>query len=223
MLNPEFLFSNKWKTGLALVLVISLSFLDKIIPPFGIPLALIAIFLLFRWRKLSINFLGLFKPKNWVKTILIGLVAAIGIQVFSIFILTPILELLGVESADPAIYESIVGNKSMLIMYLCVSWTTAGLGEELIYRSFFLGQTVAFFATSKYKWIISLIISSVIFGFFHFNNGIDAIISTGVTGFILGLIYLYTDRNIWAVYFAHSITNTIAFLIIYSGLYKSLL
>jgi len=104
-----------------------------------------------------------------------------------------------------------------------VSWTTAGLGEELIYRSFFLGQFVSVFENVKNKWILSLIISSLIFGLGHFNNGIDAIIGTTVNGFIIGLVYLKTDRNIWAAYVTHAVANTVGFLIIYSGLYKDLL
>jgi len=222
MTNTVFLFHQKWKIVFAIILVVSLTFLDKIIPPFGIPLALLMIFLLFRWKKLPVKLLGLYKPKNWMKVILIGLIIGILIQVFSIFIQTPVLEWIGVEKADLSSYEIIEGNVSMLFIYLFVSWTTAGFGEELIYRAFFLGQLVVFFEDSRFKWIISLCISSIIFGMLHFNNGLEAIIGTGITGFILGLVYLKTDRNIWAPYFAHGIADTIAVLLIYSGMYKDL-
>ena len=75
----------------------------------------------------------------------------------------------------------------------------------------------------KYKWSISLLISSVIFGLLHYNNGVQAIITTGIVGFILGMVYLKTNRNIWAAYIAHAVANTVGFLLIYSGLYKELL
>ena len=55
------------------------------------------------------------------------------------------------------------------------------------------------------------------------KNGIDAIIGTTVNGFIIGLVYLKTDRNIWAAYVTHAVANTVGFLIIYLGLYKDLL
>ena len=220
MTNTDFLFHQKWKIGLALILVISLTFLDKIIPPFGIPISLLMMFLLFRWKKLPIRLLGLYAPKNWTKIILLGLIIGILIQVFSTFVQTPILEWLGIAKADLSNYETIEGNNSMLILFLVISWTTAGLGEELIYRAFFLGQLVVFFENSKYKWIISLSISSIIFGLLHFNNGLEAIIGTGITGFFLGLVYLKTDRNIWAAYIAHGIADTIAVLLIYTGMYK---
>ncbi len=187
-----------WMTAilLAIIIVVSLSFLDKIIPPAGIPIAVIAIFILFKWKKVSIKHLGLFNPKHWGKTILIGLIIGIFIQAFGIYVLSQVKEWIGIVQEVPTAYSAIEGNNTKLIIYLVVAWTTAGFGEELIYRSFFLGQFVSVFNNVKSKWILSLIISSIIFGFLHFNNGIDAIIGTTINGFIIGLVYLKTGRNI---------------------------
>ena len=217
-----YLFEEKWKIVIAVFFIVAITFLDKIVPPFGIPIAVASIFILFRIRKLDLKFLGLFKPDSWSKTILIGVSVGILIQVFGIFILSPFREFIGIPQEDPEIYKTIEGNNSMLIIYLIVSWTTAGFGEELIYRTFFIGQFSSVFGSMKHKWMITLIISSLIFGLLHFNNGLNAIIGTAVSGFILGLVYLKTNRNIWAAYVAHAIADTLAFLIIYSGLYKML-
>ncbi len=108
----------------------------------------------------------------------------------------------------------------MLLIYLIISWTTAGLGEELIYRSFFLGQFVSLIKNVKYKWTLSLVISSIIFGIGHFNDGTQAIFLTAINGFILGVVYLKTNRNIWAAFIAHAFANTVELLIIYFGLYR---
>lgn len=48
------LFTQKWKIGISLVVILALTFLDKITPPFGIPIAVLGVFVLFRWRKLPI-------------------------------------------------------------------------------------------------------------------------------------------------------------------------
>ena len=223
MNDNTYLFAQEWKNILAIIIIVLLSFLDKVIPPAGIPIAVISIFILFRWKKVSIKYLGLFNPKNWFQTILIGLVMGVFIQVFGIYVLSPIKEWMGIAQEIPAAYAAIEGNNSKLIIYLVVAWTTAGFGEELIYRSFFLGQFVSVFENIKNKWILSLIISSILFGFLHFNNGIDAIIGTTINGFIIGLVYLKTGRNIWAAYVTHAVANTIGFLIIYTGLYKDIL
>ncbi|MDU8884886.1 type II CAAX endopeptidase family protein [Yeosuana sp. MJ-SS3] len=223
MNNNGYLFLKKWKNILALTIIVSLSFLDKIIPPAGIPIAVICIFILFRWKKISIKYLGIFKPKSWLITILIGIIMGFFIQAFGIYVISPIRDLLGIVQEIPSSYADIEGNNSQLIIYLLVSWTTAGFGEELIYRSFFLGQFVSVFERIKYKWTLTLIISSIIFGLLHFNNGFDAVIGTTITGFIIGLVYLKTNRNIWAAYVTHAVADTVGFLIIYSGLYKDLL
>lgn len=221
MNNPKTLFKSKWKIALTILVITSLAFLDKLIPPAGIPIATAAIFLLFWLRKVPIKNLGLFKFKSWGKTILWVLVTVIIIKILNLFVLDELFEWFGINTDVPDTYAAIEGNNQMLITYLIVSWTTAGFGEELIFRGFFMGQTASVFDRFKSKWIISLLISSTIFGFLHYNNGIQAIISTGITGFIIGLLYLQTNKNIWAPYFAHALTNTISFLIIYTGLYKS--
>jgi len=90
MNDKVYLFPEKWKNILAILIIVSLSFLDKIIPPAGIPIAVIAVFVLFKWKKISIKYLGLYKPKSWTKTILIGLIVGIFIQVFGIYLLSPL-------------------------------------------------------------------------------------------------------------------------------------
>ncbi len=223
--DNKYLFSQKWKNILVVIFVMSLSFLDKVIPPLGIPIAIIAIFILFKWKKIPIKYLGIFRPQSWLKTISIGLLVGVFIHVFETYVLSSILEGLGIAQETPDSYATVEGNTSKLIIYLVVSWTTAGFGEEIISRSFFLGQFSSIFENEKNKWIeknkwlLSLAISSLIFGLLHFNNGTDAIIVTAINGFILGLVYLKTNRNIWAAYIAHAVANTIGFLIIYLGFY----
>ncbi len=66
--DNKYLFSQKWKNILVVIFVMSLSFLDKVIPPLGIPIAIIAIFILFKWKKTPIKYLGIFRPQSWLFT-----------------------------------------------------------------------------------------------------------------------------------------------------------
>lgn len=219
----NYLFTAKYKTVLIVLAILSVTFLDKIIPPCGIPVALVLIFVLIRWKKYPVKSLGLYNPNNWLKIISLGLLIAILVQLLGIYVLSPFFELFkGLPQADLSVYEKIEGNNSMLLIYLIVSWTTAGFGEELIFRGFIMEQIATVFKNNKFKWIFSLIITSILFGLIHYNNGITAIITTGFSGLIFGIVYLKTNRNLWACYFAHGFTDTIAFLIIYTGLYNHL-
>ena len=68
-----------------------------------------------------------------------------------------------------------------------------------------------------------MIVSSILFGLIHLRTGIGAVLSTGITGAVLAGLYLMSRRSIWAAYIAHGLVDTIGFLLIYSGLYKSLM
>ncbi|MFC2151553.1 lysostaphin resistance A-like protein [Bacteroidota bacterium] len=222
MVNNNYIFQKKYKMLLTILAVLLLVFIDKIVPPYGIPIALILIIVLFKLQKQPIKGLGLYKPDKWLKVIIIGFATAVFIQIIGIYIFPSFFEWLKLPDADFSTYKEIEGNNSMLIIYMIVSWTTAGFGEELIFRGFLMKQITAFFDKSKFKWIFSLIITSVIFGLIHYNNGLEAIILTTFSGLVLGLVYLKTNHNIWASYFAHAITDTIAFMLIYTGLYNFL-
>lgn len=218
----DYLFPRPWHNILAIVAIISLAFLDKVISPWGIPIAVIAALILFRIRMVSVRQLGLYRPKNWLHTVALGVSIGVFIPAFGIFVLSPFREWLGIAMESPSIYSTIEGNNQYLILFLIVSWTTAGFGEELLFRSFFIGQFSSAISKSRYRYLIALSVSSILFGIVHAHNGLGAVIATGVNGFILGLLYLYTKRNIWASYLAHALADTIAFLIIYTGLYHHL-
>lgn len=212
------LLGRKWVIAFLLLIVTLLStFLDDFIAPWGIPIVVILIFALYLIGKVPMKKLGLYKPGSWSKTILMGTGAGIFIHLFGSYILSPIVGFFGVPQETPEFYAQIEGNHQMFLLYMIVTWTSAGFGEEIIYRAFFLDQCSKFFQNEKFKWIISLVISSIFFGFLHYNNGVDAIIVTGINGFIIGLVYILNERNIWGAYLAHGVANSIAFLLIYTG------
>ena len=76
---------------------------------------------------------------------------------------------------------------------------------------------------SRAAWVASLVISSILFGLIHIRTGPGGVLTTGMNGAVLAGLYLLSGRSIWAPYVAHGLANTIGFLLIYSGLYKSLL
>jgi len=47
-------------------------------------------------------------------------------------------------------------------------------------------------------------------------------IATGLSGFVFAVIYLATDRNLWAAIVAHGAMDTAGFVMIYFGVYPGL-
>jgi len=70
--------------------------------------------------------------------------------------------------------------------------------------------------------VAAVVVSSVLFGLIHVGTGIGGVLSTGMNGALLAGIYLFSRRSIWSAYIAHGLSDTVAFLVIYSGLHRSL-
>ncbi|WP_440053925.1 CPBP family intramembrane glutamic endopeptidase [Pseudoalteromonas sp. T1lg65] len=81
---------------------------------------------------------------------------------------------------------------------------TAGICEELLFRGFLLhvlGQSLG--------TLPALFISSLVFGLFHFYQGWQGIVKTGLFGLILALIYLWTG-SLWVVIALHFVWDAYA-------------
>jgi membrane protease YdiL (CAAX protease family) len=183
----------------------------------GIPLAVIAIIILYRLDETSSSVdLGLSKPKNWKKTIMLGLSFG-GINFGIGFILNMLVFIFGLPppSFSSSTFASIQGDYAVLARHLLVAWTTASFGEEIIWRGFFMERVARIFDNTQKGWIAGLISSSIVFGLIHSYQGITGIIFTGIAGLVLGIMYLKTDRNLYTTIIGHGVNNTILFLMMF--------
>jgi membrane protease YdiL (CAAX protease family) len=71
-------------------------------------------------------------------------------------------------------------------------------------------------------WIVSLIVVHVAFGLAHAYQGITGILDEGLSGLLLGIIYLRTGRNLAVPIIAHGIEDTVDFLLIFFGKYPGM-
>jgi membrane protease YdiL (CAAX protease family) len=198
--------------------------LDAVVPPWGIPAAVLAIWFILKKQGQSLAAVGVVKPANgWSSTLLMGVGGALLILALGEFVYPLLRELIGVPGQDISSYEGIEGNNALLAIYLTVSWTTAGFGEELIFRGFLMAGLARCLGMSRAAWAAALIVSSILFGLIHFRTGVGGVLETGMNGAVLAGLYLLSRRSIWAAYIAHALADTVAVLLIYSGLYKSLL
>ena len=202
-----------------LVIVLFLAGLDAVIPPAGIPLALVAIWLILRFTGGRWAELGLSRPASWKKTVALGIALGMALQFAAIVGLEPLLKVLGIATPDISRFDVLQGNVSMLAVYLTVSWTTAGFGEEVIARGFGLLGLTRLLGGSPRAWWIGLALSSVLFGLGHAYQGPSGMIATGLVGFALGSIYLKSGKNLWMAIFAHGAMDSIAFVALFLGLH----
>lgn len=170
-----------------------------------------------RWASI-----GFKRPRSWWLAIAVGVGAGVAMELFAVHVTTPrISGWFGVEP-DYSGFASIRGNATMLLLYLGLSWTLAAFGEEICFRGFLMKRLAQLFGEGRGAWFASLVLSSVLFGWGHTEQGVSGWIQEGLSGFLLGVLFLCCGRNLTVPIVAHGVSNTLAFVLIYLGRYPGM-
>jgi len=163
--------------------------------------------------------LGFYRDKFTAKNILVfaPLVA------FALFVLYVVAIVPGIEKLTgiPIDYSSMAhlrGNFSTTIIWLSIVWVTAGFGEEIIFRGYFMRQFVKFFGDGKISLVINILIFCSFFGYMHMQQGITGQIVAGSTGALLSIIFYLRKYDLWFNIMVHGFFNTLGILSFYFGL-----
>lgn len=169
-------------------------------------------------RGSNLSALGLKQPKSIGVTIFFGVVAGLMLQVLDVGIIIPNLTNAFNSSPNIQAFDPLQGNLSLLPSSLILAWVSAGIGEELVFRGYFLNRFVDLFGNNTWSWIIAIILQAVVFASGHAYQGITGVISAGITGIIFGVMYIASRRNLWLTVVTHGVFDTVAFLFIFFGL-----
>lgn len=163
--------------------------------------------------------LGFRREKFTVKNLLVfAPLVALGLFVFYVFALVPgITKLTGVP-IDYSSFDQLRGNLPACLIALLLVWATAGFGEEIIFRGYFMRQFVKFFGESKVSIVLNIVLLACFFGFMHSYQGITGQLVTGIVGGLLALIFYLRKYDLWFVVAVHGFFDTIAIILIYFGL-----
>ena len=119
---------------------------------------------------------------------------------------------------------SLIGEKGINILdigSLAIFCILIGIFEEFLCRGWILNEFVERYSSTRKQVILSIFLSSLIFGLIHISNiwvggqsvidTIGQIINATGIGVLLGAIYLRT-KNIWAIAFLHGYWDFAIFL-----------
>ena len=163
--------------------------------------------------------IGLARPPRFGRSIAIGVLAGVLMELFAVYATTPLISrFFGVEP-DYSEFKDIRGNLTLLFIFLGLSWTLAAVGEEICFRGFLMKRLAQVFGENRASWIAALLLSSALFGWGHTEQGVSGWIQEGLSGLILGILFLCAKRNLTIPIVAHGISNTVAFVLIYFGRY----
>ncbi|WP_025741596.1 CPBP family intramembrane glutamic endopeptidase [Aquimarina pacifica] len=162
--------------------------------------------------------LGFQREKFTFKNILVfAPLVALGLFVFYVFILVPGITKLTGAPIDYSSFDQLRGNLPACLIALLIVWGSAGFGEEIIFRGYFMRQFVKFFGESKVSIVLNIVLLSCFFGFMHSYQGITGQLVTGVVGALLALIFYLRKYDLWFLVAVHGFFDTIALICIYFG------
>ena len=163
--------------------------------------------------------LGFQRQKLTVKNILVyAPLVAIGLFIFYAFALVPLITKLTGVPIDYSGFDELEGNLSYFLFFLLLVWATAGFGEEIIFRGYFMRQFVKFFGESKISIVLNIFIVTGFFGFMHSGQGITGQLVTWFIGALIALIFYLRKYDLWFVIAVHGFFNTLALTCFYLGL-----
>jgi len=158
-----------------------------------------------RWRDV-----GLKRPSSFIMMIVWALIVSAGIY----FTQQYVGPLLG-EEPNLERFAPLQGNLPMYLQIMGAVWVTAALFEELVYRGFMLTRLEAVFGSTVIGMFLAVLAQAVVFGLIHYYQGWAGMVLTGIGGFIFGLGYYLSGRNLWALILAHGLVNTYGLTMIF--------
>lgn len=163
--------------------------------------------------------LGFQRSKFNTKNLLV-LAPLVSIGLFALYIIAivPGIEMLTGIPINYSSMSELEGNLQVTIVWLLLVWATAGFGEEIIFRGFFMRQFIKFFGESKISIVFNIVLVTGVFGFMHSQQGITGQLVTWVIGALIALIFYLRKYDLWFVIAVHGFFNTIALICVYFGL-----
>lgn len=163
--------------------------------------------------------LGFRREKFTFKNLLVfAPLVALGLFIFYVFALVPGITTLTGVPIDYSSFDQLKGNLPACLIALLLVWASAGFGEEIIFRGYFMRQFVKFFGESKISIMLNIVLFACFFGFMHSYQGITGQLVAGFVGALLALIFYLRKYDLWFIIAVHGFFDTFAIICIYFGL-----
>src|SRR6187549_877550 len=152
-----------------------------------------------------------------VKAIWIGIIAAILLSLFFRFAWDPLINsILPSGKIDLSDFSNIRSSPVNYVIFLLIALLVGGFYEEIIFHGFIFTRLEKIF---KGKWAtpVAFILTTIIFGLYHFQQGIKGILLSAIAGAVYHALILKFNRNLWYGVFVHAFFDFIGLTLIYLG------
>lgn len=179
-----------------------------------VPLSAILVLLWAQRSGTPLSEIGFVRPRNWARTVFVGLAFGIALKLLLKIIVMP---LLGAEPVNQT-YQYLVGNRSALPGMFYVIIIGAGFGEETLFRGFMFERLGKLFGSGAKAKILIVLLSAVLFGLAHYlEQGLPGVQQGMIVGLVFGATFAVSGR-IFMLMIAHAAFDLTALAIIFWNL-----
>ena len=179
----------------------------------GIPtLVLIALALMsLTARRAGAGSLGLRRPARPVRMAVQVFGSSLLWTALTLAMIMPVVEHLTGQRRDVSQFAPLEGNLGLLLYLLVISWMLAAFGEEFAYRGYVQTRMRDVLPAGRTGLIIAVLLSSLLFGLAHTEQGIVGVILSGIDAIFFSILR-YRYQTLWAAILAHGFLNTIGMI-----------
>lgn len=178
-------------------------------------LAVIVLYL--RRQKKTLRDLGLKRNGVTTHTLIVGIFSALLWISFNKWVYYPFITHFFV--VPPYTEYNFIRNKlSNLILTLIAAWIIGGFFEEIVFRGFIQTTFRGWFTKSKNSFLLAGLFTSILFGLYHWQQGIFGMVSSFFGGLLWTYLLWRFKGNLWYPIISHAVYDTIALLMIYFGI-----
>lgn len=157
----------------------------------------------------SLRSLGFKRLENLPRTLGVVLVLVVLWQLLHLGLTMPLLNRLTGATQDLSDFAALKGNVGQLLLLLALSWSIAGIGEEMVYRGYMQRRALDLFGETKLGLAVAIALSSVLFGLAHTEQGVIGVVVTVLDALFFSAVKWKYGNNLWAAVLAHALGNTI--------------
>lgn len=181
----------------------------------------LAIFLVLRRKGKTLRDLGIDKKNLSSHAILLGILSALACVIFMQIIYIPVIKHL-FNVPDYTEYNFIRSSIARLIMTIFAAWIIGGFYEEVVFRGYIQNILEKRLFRGKGRWL-PIVITSILFGLYHLQQDIFAVIAACLGGLYWGILYKKWNNNLWVSIISHALFDMITLILIYTGKFGKLI
>ena len=164
---------------------------------------------------------GLRTPRRWWVVALAVVLGYLAMGAMAGAMHAAVLPALGLAAPDLSAFAGLRGDlPEYLFWALPVAWGSAAVGEELVARGFLTDRLATLLGgqvPAGAAVFAAVILQGLLFGAAHAYQGLGGALLTAGAGIVLGLVWLWTGRNLWAAIILHGLVDFVSMTAFYTG------